>query len=280
MHAIPGDPFTDEQAIPEEIMKAMYRHYGLDEPYYVQFGKYLKGVLTGDLGPSFKYPGRTVNEIIKNGFPVSFILGLEALFISICLGVLMGSLAALKQNRWQDHFFMIFAVIGVSVPSFIMATFLQFIFSMKLELLPVARWGSFAQSLLPAFSLAALPTAFIARLTRVNMMEVLNQDYIQTAKSKGLSSYQILWRHALRNALLPVTTYLGPLTANILTGSFIVEKIFAIPGLGQWFVTSVSNRDYTLIVGITLFYSALLIIAVFLVDILYCLIDPRIKGAF
>jgi oligopeptide transport system permease protein len=277
MHAIPGDPFTDEQAIPEEIMKAMYRHYGLDEPYYVQYGKYLKGVLTWDLGPSFKYPGRTVNEIIKNGFPVSVILGLEALFISICLGVLMGSLAALKQNRWQDHFFMIFAVIGVSVPSFIMATFLQFIFSMKLELLPVARWGSFAQSLLPAFSLAALPTAFIARLTRVNMMEVLNQDYIQTAKSKGLSPYQILWRHALRNALLPVITYLGPLTANILTGSFIVEKIFAIPGLGQWFVTSVSNRDYTLIVGITLFYSALLIIAVFLVDILYCLIDPRIK---
>lgn len=276
MKAIPGDPFTEDKAIPEEIMKAMYRHYGLDDPWYVQYGRYLKGLITWDLGPSFKYEARTVNEIIESGFPVSLILGAEALFLSLSMGIVFGALAALKQARWQDHALMIFAVLGISVPSFIMATFLQYIFAMKLDLLPVARWGSFAQSILPAFSLAALPTAFITRLTRANMVEVLNQDYIQTARSKGLSAYQVLWRHALRNALLPVITYLGPLTATILTGSFIVEKIFGIPGLGQWFVMSVSNRDYTVIMGTTVFYSALLIACVFLVDILYCLVDPRI----
>lgn len=277
MHSIPGDPFTDDRAIPEEIMQAMSRHYGLDQPLINQYGNYLGALLKGDLGPSFKYEGRTVNEIIRNGFPISLILGSEALFLALSLGLSAGAFAALKQGRWQDHSLMIFTVLGISVPSFVMATFLQYIFAMKLHLLPVARWGSFAQSILPACALAALPTAFIARLTRANMVEVLNQDYIQTARAKGLSPYQVLWHHALRNAILPVITYLGPLSATILTGSFIVEKIFGIPGLGQWFVMSVSNRDYTVIMGTTLFYSALLLTAVCIVDILYCLIDPRIQ---
>lgn len=277
MQIIPGDPFTEDKAVPEEIMQSMRRHYGLDQPWYVQYGRYLKGIATWNLGPSFKYEGRTVNDIIESGFPVSLILGGEALFLSLSMGISFGAIAALKQTRWQDHLFMIFAVLGISVPSFIMATFLQYLFAMKLDLLPVARWGTFAQSILPAFSLAALPTAFITRLTRTNMLEVLNQDYIQTARSKGLPAFQIVYKHALRNALLPVVTYLGPLTASILTGSFIVEKIFGIPGLGQWFVMSVTNRDYTVIMGTTVFYSALLIAAVFIVDILYCLIDPRIK---
>jgi oligopeptide transport system permease protein len=255
----------------------MHKHYGLDQPLYIQYAKYLKGLFTLELGPSFKYQGRTVNDIISEGFPISLTLGLEALIIALASGITLGTIAALKHQRWQDHLAMILGVVGISVPSFILATFLQYILAMKLDLLPVARWGSFSQSLLPAISLAALPMAFIARLTRANMIEVLQQEFIQTAKSKGLSSFQIIWRHVLRNALLPVVTYLGPLTAAVVTGSFAVEKIFGIPGLGQWFVLCITNRDYTVIMGTTVFYSALLMFAVFLVDVLYCFIDPRIK---
>lgn len=277
MQAIPGDPFTQEQAIPEEILRAMYHHYGLDQPWYVQYVKYLKGIATADFGPSFKYQGRTVNEIIAEGFPVSFVLGIFALSISIFCGLILGLVAAFKHLRWQDHFAMILAVLGISIPSFILATFLQYLFAMKLDLFPVARWGSWNQAVLPALALAAMPTAFIARLTRANVVEVLQQDYIQTAKSKGLNAIQIAVRHVLRNALLPVVTYLGPLTANIITGSFAVEKIFGIPGLGQWYVTSITNRDYTVIMGTTVFYSFLLMICVFFVDLLYCVLDPRIR---
>jgi oligopeptide transport system permease protein len=277
IQVIPGDPFTQDKAIPEEILKALQRHYGLDDPWYVQYGRYLKGIITWDLGPSFKYQGRTVNEIIKDGFPVSLTLGLEALFFAISFGVVLGSIASLKRTKWQDHAAMFLAVFGISVPSFILATFMQYLFAMQLDILPVARWGSVSQSILPALSLAALPTAYITRLTRANMVEVLEQDYIQTARSKGLSSFQIVFWHALRNALLPVITYLGPLTAAILTGSFVIEKIFGIPGLGQWFVMSVTNRDYTVIMGSTVFYSALLMLSVLFVDIMYGWIDPRIK---
>lgn len=277
MQAAPGDPFMQEQAIPEEIMKSMYAHYGLDQPWYVQYGRYLKGLATWNLGPSFKYEGRSVNDIIREGFPVSLLLGLEAICISLFSGVVLGAIAAVKRSKWQDHLCMIVAVIGISVPNFIMATFLQFLFAMKLDLFPVARWGSLAHSILPAFALAALPTAFIARLTRANMVEVLEQDYIQTARAKGLSTRQVVLKHVLKNSLLPVITYLGPLASAILTGSFIVEKIFGIPGLGGWFVTSITNRDYTVIMGVTVFYSAILMFCVMLVDIFYSLVDPRIQ---
>ncbi len=278
MHSIPGDPFLQEQAIPEEILKSLYRYYGLDQPWYIQYLRYLKGVVTWNLGPSFKYESRTVNQIISSGFPVSFSLGMMALFIAIGVGTTLGMISAWFRNRWQDHGAAIFSVLGISVPSFLIATLLQYIFCIKLQLLPVARWGSFSHAILPALSMAALPTAFIARLTRSSMVEVLQQDYILTARSKGLSSVRILIRHVMRNALLPVVTYIGPLTASILTGSFVVEKIFAIPGLGYWFVMSVSNRDYTVILGVTVFYSCLLMFCVFLVDILYTFIDPRIKA--
>ncbi|QVL54866.1 MAG: ABC transporter permease [Simkaniaceae bacterium] len=277
MQAAPGDPFMQEQAIPEEIMKSMYAHYGLDQPWYIQYLKYLKGLVMWDLGPSFKYEGRTVNDIIREGFPVSFILGLEAISIALFSGVILGTIAAVKRSRWQDNLAMILAVVGISVPNFIMATFLQYLFSMKMDLLPVARWGSLAHSILPALSLAALPTAFIARLTRANMVEVLEQDYVQTARSKGLSTRQVVLKHVLKNSLLPVLTYLGPLTSAILTGSFIVEKIFGIPGLGGWFVNSITNRDYTVIMGVTVFYSALLMLCVLVVDLMYTVIDPRIR---
>lgn len=277
MHAIPGDPFTQDKAMPEEILKAMYQHYGLDRPLFFQYLSYLKGLAIGDLGPSFKYQGRTVNEIIAQGFPVSLTLGLEALFISIGAGISIGAIAAWKYQRWQDHLMMLVAILGLSIPSFIFATFLQYLLAMKLDLFPIARWGSFSHTILPAISLAVLPTACIARLTRSNMIEVFQYDYIQTAKAKGLNSATIITRHVLRNALLPVITFLGPLTASILTGSFAIEKIFGIPGLGQWFVVSIANRDYTVIMGTTIFYSAILMFCVFVVDLLYCMIDPRIK---
>ncbi len=277
MKAIPGDPFMEEKALPQEILDALYKHYKLDTPWYEQYKSYLVRIASWDLGPSFKYKARTVNEIIRSGFPVSALLGLEALFISLSLGIFLGSLAAFYQNKWEDWMGMLVAVIGISVPSFILAAFLQYLFAIKLDWLPVARWGSFAQSILPALSLAALPTAFIARLTRSNMVEVLNQDYIKTARSKGLSEIAVLTRHALKNAILPVVAYLSSLLAHILTGSFVIEKIFGIPGLGQWFISSITNRDYTVIMGITVFYSILLIICIFIVDIFYCWIDPRIK---
>ncbi len=277
LQVIPGDPFAQEQAIPEEILKSMHAHYGLDQPWYVQYGKYLKGIVTCDLGPSFKYEGRNVNDIIREGCPVSFILGLEALTIAVMCGISLGAISAIKRSSYLDHLAMILAVVGISVPNFILATFLQYLFSMKLGLLPVARWGSFAQSILPSIALAALPMAFIARLTRTNMVEVLEQDYIMTARSKGLGMFKILWRHVLKNSLLTVVTYLAPLCSSILTGSFVVEKIFGIPGLGGWFVTSITNRDYTVIMGITMFYSTVLMASVFLVDLIYYFLDPRIK---
>lgn len=277
MKAIPGDPFTQEKALPKEILQSLYEHYKLNDPWYVQYGNYLKSIVTWDLGPSFKYKSRTVNDIINTGFPISAILGLEALFLSVSMGVFLGTIAALKQNQWQDYLSMVIAVIGISVPSFILAAFLQYALSIKLDLLPVARWGTFKQSIMPAIALAALPTAFVARLTRANMVEVLSMDYIKTAKAKGLSDQIVVVKHGLRNALLPVVTFLGTLTANILTGSFIIEKIFGIPGLGQWFINSITNRDYTVIMGITVFYSFILLSAIFIVDIAYGWIDPRIK---
>jgi oligopeptide transport system permease protein len=277
MKAIPGDPFTEDKALPPEILNALMEHYGLNDPLPLQYVRYLKSIAQFDLGPSFKYPGRTVNDIISDGFPVSAILGLEALLISISFGVCLGSLAATYQNKWQDRMAMVIAIIGISVPSFITATILQYIFSIKLGLFPVARWGTVSHSILPAISLAMLPMAFIARLTRASMLEVMSQDYIRTAKAKGLTSIKILYRHALRNAILPVISYIGPLAAGILTGTFIIERIFGIPGLGQWLVTSISNRDYTIITGITLFYSAILLGAICFVDVLYSWIDPRIK---
>jgi oligopeptide transport system permease protein len=197
--------------------------------------------------------------------------------ISLISGITIGSIAALKHLKWQDQCIMAGAVLGISVPSFILATFLQYFFSMKLDLLPVARWGTFAHSILPALALSALPTAFIARMTRASMVEIFHQDYVLTARSKGLNSFQIIFFHVLRNSLLPIVTYLGPLTTAILTGSFAVEKIFGIPGLGQWFVLSITNRDYTVIMGTTIFYSAFLMLCIFLVDLLYCFIDPRIQ---
>lgn len=279
MRAAPGGPFTGEKKLPPEILANLNAYYGLDKPWYSQYFEYLVRVAQWDFGPSFKYKGQTVNELINSGFPVSFTLGMEAIFFSVAVGLLLGVIAALKHNKWQDYTAMIIAVLGISVPSFIMATILQYIFAIKLEIFPVARWESFAHTILPALALSATPTAFIARLTRSSMLEVLSNDYIKTAKAKGLKQSVITFRHIIRNALLPVVSYMGPLVAGILTGSFIIEKIFGIPGLGDHFVTSITNRDYTVIMGVTVFYSILLLVSILLVDIAYGLIDPRIKLA-
>jgi len=278
VHSIPGDPFTDEDSVPKEIIQSLNHYYGLDKPLWEQYIIYLNNLLHGDLGFSFKYIGRPANAIISDGFPISLTLGLEALFLAIGLGITLGSIAALNRGRWQDRLTMMAAVVGISVPSFILAILLQYLFAMQLDWFPVARWGTVQQTILPTLALSALPTAIIARLTRSSMIEVLQQDYILTARAKGLSTFQVVIKHALRNTLLPVVSFLGPLTANVLTGSFVVEKIFGIPGLGQWFVLSVANRDYSLIMALTIFYSAFLMLSVFIVDILYSLLDPRIKN--
>jgi len=277
MHAIPGGPFTSEKALPEAVMKNIEARYRLNDPLPKQYVDYWANLLKGDLGPSFKYESRTVNEIIAEGFPVSAELGLIAVSFSVLIGIPAGMAGALYQNRWPDHLVMLLATVGISVPSFILATVLIYIFALWLQLLPAAMWGSPEYVILPALALAGMPTAFIARLTRSSMLEVLAQDYIRTARAKGIAPFKILWLHALKNALLPVVTYLGPMIAAIFTGSFVIESIFAIPGLGRHFVTSIYNRDYTVILGITVFYSALLVLMNFLVDLAYLWLDPRIK---
>ncbi len=277
MHAIPGDPFIGDKVIPEEVLKSLYAYYGLDQPLWVQYMNYLKGIFSGELGPSIVYHGRSVNQFIKEGFPISAQLGLQALFVSIPCGILLGTWAAMKRAQWQDSCSMVISTVGVSVPNFVLSSLLQFLFCVKFHLLPVARWGSFEHTILPTIALAALPTAYIARLTRSNMVEVLSQDYIRTAMAKGLPLFRISIYHGLRNAILPVITYLGPIATQILTGSFMIEKIFAIPGLGQWMIHSISGRDYPMIMGLTIFFSSFLMISMFLVDLVYSLLDPRIR---
>lgn len=278
MMAIPGDPFIQEQPVTKEILDNIYRHYGLDKPLYVQYFKYIKGVLTFDLGPSYKYEGRLVQNIIAEGIPTSFFIGIQALLLSTSLGITLGATAAYFRSKWQDHLCTFLSVIGISIPGFLMATFLQYTFSIKIPLLPVARLESYAHTILPTLALASMPMAFIARLTRNNMIDVFHKNFITVAYAKGLSTFQVFKSHILKNSLLPVITYLGPLTCSILTGSFVIERIFALPGLGGWFVNSIMNRDYTLIIGITLFYSCLLLTITFFIDLLYPLIDPRIRS--
>ncbi|HIS28317.1 MAG TPA: ABC transporter permease [Candidatus Avamphibacillus intestinigallinarum] len=277
MHAAPGGPFSSERKLTPEIEQQMNETYGLDKPLFIQYTDYLVNITKLDFGPSFKYVGQSVNDIITRSFPYSLILGLEAILIALSVGILLGVIAAIRHNKFADYTAMIIAVLGISVPSFIMATALQYVFSMKLGLLPTARFDTFWHTILPAIALATTPLAFIARLMRTSMLDVLNSDYIKTAKAKGLSDRIVTYKHALRNAIMPVVSYLGPLVVSILTGSFVIEKIFAIPGLGNEFVVSVTNRDYTVIMGTTVFFSILLLVSILVVDFIYGLIDPRIK---
>ena len=277
MHAIPGGPFTAEKSLPPYVLHSIEERYKLNDPLYKQYGDYLCNLVQGDLGPSFKYPGRSVNDIIKDGFPVSFKLGIEAILIAIIIGIPAGILAGVKKDKWQDRAVNFFTTLGVAVPSFVVAALLIYVLSTKLHLLPAALWNGWRYEIMPALALSGMPMSFIARLTRSSMLDILSQDYIKTARAKGLSWSKVLIKHALPNSLIPVVTYLGPMTASILTGSFVIETIFAIPGLGQYFVTSIYNRDYTVILGVTIFYSVIVIVLNMVVDLLYPLLDPRIK---
>lgn len=277
MHAIPGGPFASEKELPGTILRNLEKRYHLDWPLWKQYLSYLGNLVRWDLGPSFKYPAQTVNQIINRGFPVSFVLGVASLALALLLGIPAGIISALRQYKWQDNVAMFFSVLGVSLPNYLLAVFLMYVFALKLRWLPAARWGTPWQVIMPAIALAAHPMGFIARLMRSSMLEVIQQDYIRTARAKGLSGLVVVYRHAIKNAIIPVVTYLGPLAAATFTGVFVVEFIFAIPGLGDFYVTSIANRDYTTIMGVTVFYSVLLVGLNFLVDIVYVLLDPRIS---
>jgi oligopeptide transport system permease protein len=279
MKAIPGGPFTREKALPPQIEQAINEKFHLDDPLWKQYVDYLGRTARWDLGPSFKYQYKTVNDIISDYFPVSAQLGATAILLALVVGLSAGTISALKQNQIQDYGTMFLAILCFSVPSFVIAGLLQYLFAYRWQILPPAMWGSWKHMVMPVLSLAALPTAVIARLMRSGMLEVLQQDYVKTARAKGLSSSKIITKHVIRNAILPVVTYMGPLIAGILTGSFIIEHIFAVPGLGRSFVTSIQNRDYTVVMGTTVFYSLFLMGMNLIVDMAYAFIDPRIKLA-
>lgn len=274
---IPGDPFGDEKALPKTTLQSMHRHYGLDRPWHEQYLRYLNGLISFDFGPSLRYSGVTVGHILKKHFPVSALLGISALSVSLPLGICLGAVAAVYKSRWQDRALMAFAVIGVSLPSYVLATFLQYQLAFKFDLFPIAGFDTAWHLVLPCASLATLPTAFIARLVRSSFLETLGQDYVMTARAKGIPESRVLIQHVLKNSLIPVVGYLGQLTVGVVMGSFVLEEIFSIPGLGRTFVTSVSNRDYSVIMGITVFYGAILVIMTFLSDLLHALLDPRIS---
>ncbi|OUQ26387.1 peptide ABC transporter permease [Flavonifractor sp. An135] len=277
MRALPGDPFIGDKTPSPTTLANMEAKYGLDKPPIVQYFIFLGNCVRGDLGVSISYENRSVNEIILSSFPISMDLGARAILFAMIAGILLGAVAAVKRGSITDSLSMFIAIVGVSVPSFILGALLQYFLAVKLRLVPVQGWGTFAQTLLPSFALGMSSLATISRLMRTSMLDVLSQDYIKTAKAKGLSQSMILWRHALRNAIMPVITIIGPTVAAVFTGSFVVESIFNIPGLGKYFVTSIKDKDFTMISGTTIFYGALLILCTLVVDLLYGVVDPRVK---
>ena len=282
MHMLPGDPFTGGKVLPEATKQALFRKYGLDKPVIVQFLIYIVQILKGDLGISLS-DGRLVTEIIKQAFPVSFGLGMRALIFASIMGILLGVVAAVKRGTVWDCVSMFVALVGVSVPSFIIGSLLQYFLGLKLyqatgvQVFAIMGWESANAKFLPAFALAFGSLATISRLMRTSMLDVMKSDYIKTAKAKGLSRRAIIWKHAVQNACVPVVTVMGPLVAAVLTGTFVVENIFALPGLGKYFVQCIQTNDYPVIVGTTIFYGSFLVLANLAVDLIYGFIDPRVK---
>ena len=279
MRAAPGGPFDQEQALAPEIKANLQRAYGLDQPVWTQYGRYLKSLLHGDFGPSFKYKDFTVTELIGQGFPVTLQLGVMAIALALLLGVPLGTFAALHHNSAADTATMSLVVTGIAIPSFVVLPFLGLLFGVYLHWLPVAGWesGSLRHLALPVIALALPPLAYIARLTRGSMLEILRSHYIRTAFAKGLPVHSVIIRHALKPALAPVASYLVPAVASILTGSLVVESIAGLPGIGRYLVQGAINRDYTLVLGMVIIYSALLIAMGLLVDLLYAWLDPRVR---
>jgi oligopeptide transport system permease protein len=279
IRAAPGGPFDAERQLPPEIEANLRRAYDLDQPLYQQFGRYLARLAQGDFGPSFQYRDFTVTELMWAGFPVSLRIGALAMLLAVAVGVGAGSFAALRQNRAADHAVMSAAMTGISVPNFVMAPLLVLVLAVYLRWLPAGGYGDgrWQHLILPVATLALPQIAYISRLTRASMIEVLRSPCIRTARAQGLSLRTILLRHALKPALLPVVSYLGPATAAVITGSVVIEQIFDLPGIGRFFVTGALNRDYTLVMGVVVFYGALILVCNFLVDLIYGLLDPRIR---
>ena len=279
MHAVPGSPFNpgEQKNIPPEILAQIRSKYGLDDPPFKQYVSYMGKLLQGDLGVSFKKQNYSVNELVMSGFPASAKIGIWAIIVALAIGLPLGIISALKRGGWMDWFSMILATIGIAVPTFIIAMLLLYIFAMRLGWLPVFGWGTWKHMVIPVACLSLSPIAYITRLMRSSMLEVSRQDYIRTARAKGVGEFMVIGKHAVRNAILPVVTYLGPLVAGLLTGSFVIERLFMIPGLGRYFVTAVSDRDYSVILGLTIFYGGFLMICILLVDIAYAIIDPRVR---
>ncbi|WP_454053348.1 ABC transporter permease [Clostridium sp. Marseille-Q7071] len=279
IHAIPGDPLASmARNLPPQIRANYYAKYGLDEPVIIQYGKFMSNlVLHGDMGESLAYSGRSVGKTIASYAPISARIGGQAILIGFTIGVILGILAAFKRGKWPDYLVMFIAILGISVPGFVIASLLQFTFTVHWMVLPSTGWGQFKHTILPTIALSFASIATYARYMRANCLDVIGQDYILTAKAKGVSKLSLVFKHVIRNAILPAITLLGPQIANIFIGSFVVESIFAIPGLGQYFVSSISDRDYTMVMGQTIFISALFIVSLFIVDIVYGLVDPRIR---
>jgi oligopeptide transport system permease protein len=279
LRAAPGGPFDDERALPAEVQAQVAAAYHLDEPLWRQFARYLGGLARGDLGPSFQYPGRSVNELIAAGFPVSLQLGLAAMLLALPLGCGLGIAAALKRDTLADRGLMTLATAGLSIPNFVVAPLLILGFALALGWLPAGGWDDWRSAVLPVAALALPQAAYLARITRGSMVEVLAQNYIRAARARGLPQRWIVMRHALKPALMPVLSYLGPALAQVITGSVVVEQIFSIPGLGRHFVQGALNRDYTLVMGVVVFYGALIVLLNLAVDLLYGALDPRVKKA-
>lgn len=280
IHAIPGDPLAaDARKLPEQVRINYYAKYGLDQPLINQYGKFMKNAVQGDLGQSLVYPGRSISKTIAKHAPVSAQIGGQALLIGVTIGLTLGILAAFNRGKVVDYIVMFIAILGISVPSFVVASLLQLGFGVKLGWLPITGYEGFKYTILPTIALSFSPIAVYARYMRANCLDVIGQDYILTAKAKGVSKLSLVWKHVIRNAILPAITILGPQIAGIFTGAFVVENIFSIPGLGQYFVSAVSDRDYNMVMGQAIFVSALYIISLFFVDIVYGLVDPRIRVA-
>ncbi|MFR0838662.1 MAG: ABC transporter permease [Neglectibacter timonensis] len=277
MHAIPGNPFADEKRIQPEIMANLNAKYGLDKPLIEQCGIYMSNLVRGDFGVSLKYQNRTVNSLIAQGFPVSMTLGAAACLIGIGIGILFGIIAGINRGRLPDYAVIILSILGVSVPSFVFASIFQYIFGAKLQWAPVAGWGAPVFLILPTLALGLRMIAYIARMMRTSMLDVLSQDYIKTARAKGLTEGQVIRRHTIRNAITPIITVAGVMVAGTLVGSFVIENIFNIPGMGKYLVNAVKDSDYTVILGMTAFYAMILVAVTFVVDILYVIVDPRVK---
>ncbi|EGP4876781.1 ABC transporter permease [Enterococcus faecium] len=277
MRLLPGTPYTNQERLSPETIEMLNKQVGLDKPVIVQYGIYLSNLLQGDFGISFQFKNQPVAHLLAGRIGPSLQLGLQAIIFGTVLGTILGTISAMKQNTWADTSSTLVAILGRSIPNFVFAVLLQYIFAIKLQVLPIAKWDGFVYTILPTIALAMSPLADSARFIRTEMVEVLHSDYVELAKAKGLSRWEIAFKHGLRNSLIPLMTLLGPLAVALMTGSLVVENIFAIPGIGEQFVKSITTNDYPTIMAVTILYSFMLIFVILIVDLLYGLVDPRIR---